>query len=423
MLQQPAILKALATKKAYTSHAEKLVKHPLSPEGKWVLDNYKSWYESKDKDIDFNVFPDYCFAVRHPNMSTDKQELYSVIIQNIISADDSVADDIISNWCRDDRVLDINYSIESYLDGTGTIDSVTQTIREAGELDAVEATDDVLTIDNVTFGKEDLERLKWNLGCLNDCTAGIGGGNLAIVFASSNVGKSSFVISEVVNFIPQIPDDKYIIWFNNEEELKLLYARHVSCVAGKKTSEIKENWDAYSKGFVKHFGDKIVGIDSGNITRGKVTSILDKYPPAVVVFNNLDKIQKGNDMAMHKELGALYQWGRELAKDYNTAVIAVCQASDNAAGKSMLTQNMMQDSRVDKCGEADIIIGIGRAALEEGQTEEVRDETGNVFRYINVCKNKLDEGTIEGKRESYLNMVKLNTSTGKYSDITKQEFN
>ena len=81
------------------------------------------------------------------------------------------------------------------------------------------------------------------------------------------------------------------------------------------------------------------------------------------------------------QLSALYIRARTLAKKYDVAFIAVSQADVSAQGRAVLHFTQMNNSKIGKAAEADLIIGVGRENPEDGQD--------NFYRYLSVSKNKL----------------------------------
>jgi hypothetical protein len=78
-------------------------------------------------------------------------------------------------------------------------------------------------------------------------------------------------------------------------------------------------------------------------------------------------------------LGAIYQWARELAKQYNIPVIGVCQADGTAENVQWLNMGHVSNSKTSKQAEADWIVGIGK----------LEDPAYSKVRYVSVMKNKL----------------------------------
>jgi RecA-family ATPase len=74
---------------------------------------------------------------------------------------------------------------------------------------------------------------------------------------------------------------------------------------------------------------------------------------------------------------------RQIAKQYDCAVLYMSQLSAEAEGKVILNQSMMEGSRTGKAAEADLMILIAKNPQVEGQDEEDKQ------RHLNIVKNKL----------------------------------
>ena len=72
-----------------------------------------------------------------------------------------------------------------------------------------------------------------------------------------------------------------------------------------------------------------------------------------------------------------------MAKRHECALIAVSQASADAAGRTRLDFSMMENSKTGKAAEADLIIGIGKHGQDASEDEP------DTMRFLNVSKNKL----------------------------------
>ena len=255
---------------------------------------------------------------------------------------------------------------------------------------------------------------------LNDASAGLTGGNLVIVFARSNAGKTSFVVQETCNRFLQLKkmakNPGPILWVNNEESFaKAIEPRIFSWLTKEPTSDIVkdvENKNNKRRNLMAKYGNMYQCLEDtkeNKITPALVEKVVDEINPCAIVFNNLDKIAARTGDRSHSELGNLYRWARNLAISNDVPIFAVCQANADAEDKTALFQTMTQDSKTDKAGEADIMIGIG-ARVQEDLVD------GAVTRYINICKNKLPEGKIDSMREVYSRPCSFYIRTGSFSD-------
>ena len=144
--------------------------------------------------------------------------------------------------------------------------------------------------------------------------------------------------------------------------------------------------------------------DSSRASR--IDAILKDSNPALIIFDQIDKIKGFKHDRNDLELKQIYQWAREIAKTY-APVIAVCQASGEAEGKLWLTMDMVDSSKTAKQGEADWILGIGKE----------QDNTSR-YRYLNISKNKLigDKDTLPELRHGSTQVI-IKPEIARYEDL------
>jgi len=158
---------------------------------------------------------------------------------------------------------------------------------------------------------------------------------------------------------------------------------------------------AYPDHARKLFGqikDNIHIMDIHGWTLSDVSGYVEKIKPDVTIIDQFDKLALSEKYdSGHERLRALYIGGRSMAKDHDTALIAVCQASADAEGRTILTPDMMEGSKTGKYAEGDLIIGIGKHP-------DSPDGNSDPIRYLTVNKNKLNgfHGTITCKIEPEL---------------------
>jgi hypothetical protein len=154
-------------------------------------------------------------------------------------------------------------------------------------------------------------------------------------------------------------------------------------------------------------GGKIKVFDSASVHKKQVEAICHSERPSLILFDQIDKVKGFKADRDDLELGAIYQWSREIAKTY-CPVIGVCQASGEAEGQEKLHMGHVANAKTAKQSEADFILGIGK-----------KHEAGFEFiRYINVSKNKLsgDDDTDRVNRHPTIS-VKIVPEIARYEDL------
>jgi len=218
--------------------------------------------------------------------------------------------------------------------------------------------------------------LRWRLDWLNKSLGSLRKGDFGFIFARPETGKTTFLASEITHMVSQT--DGHVLWFNNEEQGNKVGIRVFQAALGLTTGELFRNPEVKQSNYEKLTGNRVIILDfEDSSSKARVESVLKQYKPALIIFDQIDKIRGFKGERNDLELKAIYQWAREIAKTY-APVIAVSQASGEAEGKLFLTMDMVDGSKTAKQGEADWILGIGKEQDNSSRT-----------RYFNISKNKL----------------------------------
>lgn len=294
-------------------------------------------------------------------------------------------------------------------DGTTDTDSLLEKFKEFDvediEEEQIDFTD--MDLDALLDAQEHDQGLRWRVNWLNKSLGSLRKGNFGFIFARPETGKTTFLASEITHMIKQTEGD--ILWFNNEEANSIVGPRIHQAFHGVTRDTLVNNRMKYKQQFndivdgrIKLLGNSLD--DSSNYKR--IEEILKKTNPALIIFDQIDKIKGFKGDRNDLELKAIYQWAREIAKEY-APVIAVSQASGEADGKIWLTMNMVDGSKTAKQGEADWMLGIGK---EEDNTSRLR--------YFTILKNKLigDADSLPDLRHGRTQVL-IKPEVARYEDI------
>ena len=247
--------------------------------------------------------------------------------------------------------------------------------------------------------------LRWRLEFLNKSLGSLRKGDFGFVFARPETGKTTFLASEISYMVEQTDGD--IIWFNNEEQGNKVAIRCYQAVLGVTAESLFGDIDRNQALFETKTGKRIKIYDFEDSSRAnRIETILKENKPALIIFDQIDKIKGFKADRNDLELKAIYQWAREIAKTY-APVIAISQAGGEAEGKLWLTMDMVDSSKTAKQGEADWILGIGK-----------EQDNSSRYRYLNIVKNKLlgDADTLPELRHGSMQVL-IKPEIARYEDL------
>ena len=340
---------------------------------------------------------------------SERKELMT-LVQRIFDAEISNKDAVInllSEHRRRGLAGDLAKLALDVEDGSAEVDKLLEKFKEFDVTD-IEQED----INFVNMDLEDLYEsqvatpgLRWRTQWLNKSLGSLRKGDFGFIFARPETGKTTFLASEITNMVAQT--DKDIIWFNNEEQGKKVAIRCYQALLGLETQQLFSDIPHYAKQYMDITEGRIKIFDFNDSSNAKrIEAVLKQYNPGLIIFDQIDKIKGFKADRNDLELKAIYQWARELSKQYGP-VIAVSQAGGEAEGKLWLTMDMVDSSKTAKQGEADWILGIGKE----------QDNTSR-RRYLNISKNKLlgDTDSLPDLRHGQTQVI-IQPEVARYAEI------
>lgn len=266
-------------------------------------------------------------------------------------------------------------------------------------------TDDLETL----YNKNVKERgLRWRLDSLNKAAGSLRKGDFVVVFARPETGKTTFLASETTYMASCLKDDEGpILWINNEEQGDKVMLRCYQAALNLTTPELARDIEANKIKFIELVKHKIKIIDKAHISKNEVESLTNKWQPSLIVIDQIDKVKGFNNDRKDLELGDIYIWARELAKQ-NCPVIGICQADGTGEGVKALTMSHVSNAKTSKQAEADLIVGIGKSHSKDEE----------FIRYFNISKNKLfgDDDTDPSRKHDFWE-VEIDPQHARYKDF------
>jgi hypothetical protein len=360
-------------------------------EAKDILDDFGAYFEAHPAEpaLDWPEFLAWARVARRAAWKAPRWEVYTAII-------DSVAAIPTASGTIVERFIDMDYatrilklSEDALHRGTpGALDKVALisdeyrsrvpagTTASLAEPTLSEMLDDLLRKDG----------LEWRLEDLNRSVGPVHFGDVVLIGARPEVGKTTFLTAELTHMTAQLPEGKHALWINNEEARKKILVRLRQSALAQSVGDLASDPAKAEKAYAKAMkGHRIDVVHDTALTTSGVERLLKTGQYGIVGFNLLDKVRgfsvKGEDNEVAR-LRALGVWVRGLADKYNVAVFALAQADASAEGQRNLHQGQLYGTKTGLVAESDAQIMIGK--------DNAPGLGGR--RFINVVRNKLPGG-------------------------------
>jgi replicative DNA helicase len=388
-----------------------------------LKDNYKELYylylslrEVHDlipNDLDIPGLQAFFFQ-KYPDV--DKQiylELFKTLSETLI--DPTLGLVLLNRIKARKQALKLSEAAFKFSNGNGTYEQVTEASNDFSGGEDSNATEfEFVTTSLSSIIHEIFQKpgLRWRLDALNKSLGSLRKGNFGFLFARPEVGKTTFLASEISYMLTQLKDDHGpIIWFNNEQVGAEVMLRVYQGYFGLRLEQIKSNPEKYEKEFEEQTKGRFRLVDNANVEKGLVERLLKQYNPSLVIFDQIDKIKGFAADREDLRLGAIYIWARELAKTY-CPTIGICQADGSAENLKWLTMENVANAKTSKQAEADWILGMGA----------VHSEGMQFIRYLNISKNKLmgDDDTLPKLRHGRFEVL-IEPEIARFKDIMNYE--
>ena len=325
------------------------------------------------------------FNDRNPALPDSARKRVQEMVEQLVAPkeSDELHTDIVNNlWLRD-KARQI---------GEKALDIFTGDSDEFGELKKlIESVDDGRIGDKTTYTvvDKDLNELltevagdndfPFTFNLINENIKGLDRGNLGILFARPEVGKTTFCCFLASSYIRQ---GFHVVYWANEEPAARIKLRIIQSYFGLTKEEMVTQRFELLEVYKKEIEPYLTIMDSVGTSIEEVDEYAKLNKPDIMFCDQLDKFRiKGEYNRGDERLKETYVSAREIAKRNTCLVWAVSQASYDAHDRQFIDYAMLDNSKTGKAGEADIIIGIGKTGSSE---------IDNVVRHICISKNKIN---------------------------------
>jgi len=338
--------------------------------------------------IDMQVFLP-AFKRWHPTLSDEQFSAYKGVLRNIAQdVDESTKQGIVGELCELNLATNVLNAIDKFEKGN-MHESLSDFISAAVDEYKMNIGAKAVMWNDTDIGEllqEDLDNsgIKWRLDALNESMRPLRPGDFGIIAGRPDKGKTTFLSSEITFMAAQLPEDKNVIWLNNESLSGRIVKRNYQAALGKSIPELV---NLSKEGKLKKMYEKVVGrrdrirvIDIHNYHVGQVEAILENSNPGIVVYDMIDNIHGFvGESRTDQQLEEMYKWARNLAVKYNCICLATSQISVEGDGLQFPGLSMLKDSKTGKQGACDFQLMIGA----------VNDPLLAGSRWLGLPKNKL----------------------------------
>jgi len=378
------LIKLLLKKDFYNKNKSKLSKEFFTNGTGALYETIQRAHDDSDKDLSISEVSSLHMDVYNPASTRAKKEnFYSLVneIKELELPSEKIANNLLHSLFKRRIANKIAVLASEIYNGK---DADFSEIKKQLEIPFDEDVDEYEyvtgNINNLIEKLKDNTKWKFNLAPLKEAVHGVGEGNLIIIFARPEAGKTAFWVNLVSGIDGFASQGAKVCALINEEPAIRTQMRLINAHTGLTMDEIRSDVEEANTKWAE-VRQNIHILDTVDWSLDDVDEFVQKEKPDILVIDQLDKVGVTGTFARTDEkLRAIYTGAREIAKRNDCCVIAISQASADGQGKFDLTFDMMEGSKTGKAAEADVIIGVGH-----------RDkmDTDERVRSLAISKNKI----------------------------------
>lgn len=381
------LVRALASaRENYEAFRPFVKEYATLPEVMPIVEDLGVWFESHPT-VDWSAFLTWARVHQHPSWKAERWELYKLLVEQVASSPSTYSPMIVERFRELDFATRIRSKADSAIEKGGTA-----ALAEVGALVAAYSAPALAapTVSSSSLGDmlDGLTRvggLDWRCEDLNVSVGPLHRGDLVLIGARPEVGKTTFLCSEFTHMVTLLPEGKHAIIFNNEEIANKIRVRLVQSALGTTISDLAADPAKSEAAYLAALkGHRIDVVHDTAMSTRDVEKILSSGAYGLIGFNILDKIVGFTTRGEEKDVERLRKlgtWARGIA-DKNGVVFALAQADASAEGQRSLNQSQLYGTKTGMVAESDVMVMIGKdnsPALAEK-------------RYLNVVRNKTPGG-------------------------------
>lgn len=384
------LLRALgSSRENYVAFRPFVKEYTALPEALPIIEDMGEWFEKHPAPaIDWASFLAWSRVHQHPSWKPERWDVYKTIVEEA-SKSSAYSASIVERFRELDFAARVRNEAQKAIDkgGTSAMSEIAAiaSAYSTGGCSVTPATDVPPSLSDMLDGLVRKGGLEWRVEDLNVAIGPLHHGDVVLVGARPEVGKTTFLCSEMTHMVPQLPEGKHAAIFNNEEVANKIRVRLIQSALGTTVADLCADPVLAEAAYKKLLGDKRIDVfhDTAMSVRD-VERILKSGDYGLIGFNIVDKITglglKGDDREVDR-LRRLGIWVRGLADKYGV-VFALAQADASAEGQRLLNQAQLYGTKTGLVAESDAMLMIGK-----DNTPGMGDQ-----RWLNVVRNKMPGG-------------------------------
>ncbi|WCD56154.1 DNA helicase [Caulobacter phage KSC] len=381
-------------------------KHVMDIHTKTILEDFGKFFAEfpDEHEIDGKgTFWTWFYSFAHPSLNAEQRAHYQALLAQVNEElTQAQKDGLMARLVEADAAHRMTEMLQAYNEGGEvSVAAELRAIMDKLEQDTARKVKTPLVQADI---RAMLEQDRNNIGFtwppglegLNLCMRPGRAGDFIVGAARPDTGKTSLAAAAVVHWATQldevfppidgIPQEREIIWLNNEGMGDRIVMRLYQAALAATVEDLCK-WDAdgtlYSR-YVEAIGgrDCIKVYDVHEFWTHELEDILRTTKPGIIIGDMPDNFRYGGDVnnggqRTDQLLEALYQWLRIRGVKYNSMVYATSQISADGENMAYPLLGMLKDSKTGKQGAADVILTMG-----------FKPEFPTT-RYLGCTKNKL----------------------------------
>ena len=401
-----SLLRSLMSKDFYEDHKTTCPDKLFSKDIRKVKSTLDCAMKQYEKDItvaDLQAL----FLSNNATMTTATKDMYNSIfskLKNETPLTKEIAQDVLAKLYRQSVGEDVANLGFEYVNGSlNSLEPLRKLLdrHQDNFLPNLKIEWDDMSIDALLAANAVQCQWKFNIPSLARRIEGISAGHLVIVGARPNTGKTSFHASIIAAENGFALQGAKCMILCNEEATDRVGSRYLSAATNMNADEVRSNLALARKRY-HPVNDNIKVRDVTGMTMDWVEAVVKVEQPDIVVLDMGDKFaaRTGERSDIYLKEAAIH--ARNIAKQYNCAIIWMSQLSAEAEGRVNVNQSMLEGSKTGKAAEADLMILISKDLVIDGSEEE------DLTRYLILAKNKLKGGwhgridvQLDGERARY----------------------